>query len=48
VGFFIGCGLQALLGELVWFAPLLGEGKQSREHFARQPCGRFITPYIFF
>jgi hypothetical protein len=36
--------LQAFLGELVWSAPLLEEGKQSREHFAHQPHGRSIKP----
>jgi hypothetical protein len=39
--------LRAFSGELVWFAPLLGKGKQSWEHFAHQPCGRSIRPFIF-
>jgi hypothetical protein len=38
---------RAFSGELVWFAPSLGEWKQSREHFAYQPCGRSIRPCIF-
>jgi hypothetical protein len=47
-GFFsLGVDLQAFSGELVWFAPLLGEGKQSWEHFAHQLCGRSIRPCIF-
>jgi hypothetical protein len=33
---------QAFSGELVWFPPLLGEGKQFWEHFAHQLCGRSI------
>jgi hypothetical protein len=37
----------AFSGELVWFVPSLGEGKQTWEHFAHQPCGRSIRPYIF-
>jgi hypothetical protein len=33
-GFFsLAMDSQAFSGELVWFAPLLGEGKQSWEHF---------------
>jgi hypothetical protein len=36
--FSLAVDLQAFSGELIWFAPLLGEGKQSWEHFAHQPC----------
>jgi hypothetical protein len=36
----------AFSGELVWLAPLLGEGKQSWEHFAHQPCGRSVRSCI--
>jgi hypothetical protein len=32
--FQLAMDFQAFLGELVWFVPLLGEWKQSREHFA--------------
>jgi hypothetical protein len=39
---------QTFSGELVWLAPLLGEEKQSWEHFAHQPCGRSSRPCIFF
>jgi hypothetical protein len=47
-GFFsLAMDLQAFSGELVWFAPLLGDRKQSWEHFAHQPCGRSIRPCIF-
>jgi hypothetical protein len=46
-GFFsLAMDSWAFSGELVWFAPLLGEGKQSWEHFAHQPCGRSIRPCI--
>jgi hypothetical protein len=39
-GFFsLAMGSWAFLSELVWFVPLLGEGKKSWEHFAHQPCG---------
>jgi hypothetical protein len=37
----------AFSGELIWFAPLLGQGQQSWEHFAHQPCGRSIRLCIF-
>jgi hypothetical protein len=46
-GFFsLAMDSWAFSGELVWFASLLGEGKQSWEHFAHQPCGRSIRPSV--
>jgi hypothetical protein len=33
---------RAFSGELVWFAPFLGE-RSNLEHFAHQPCGRSVS-----
>jgi hypothetical protein len=42
-GFFsLAMDSWAFSGELVWFAPLLGEGN-NLEHFAHQPCGRSVS-----
>jgi hypothetical protein len=39
--------LRAFSGELVWFVSLLGEGKQSWEHFAHQPVADLSDPVSF-